>query len=80
MTQRLCSIDERKPLFMPWKALHEMFGGELPLKHFKVKFPKDLLAARTSYPEARIEETPQGFRFRRSPTPIPKTQLFEAWS
>jgi hypothetical protein len=47
MTQRLCRVDERQPLFMPWKALHEMFGGELPVKHFKVKFPKDLRAART---------------------------------
>jgi Plasmid encoded RepA protein len=75
MTQRLCRIDQKKPLFMPWKALHEMFGGELPLKHFKVKFPKDLLAARTSYPDARIEETAEGFRFRNSLPPIPKTQL-----
>ena len=31
MTQRLCRIDEKKPLFMRWQDLHEMFGGELPL-------------------------------------------------
>ena len=75
MTQRLCRLNERKPLVLPWHALHEMFGGELPLKHFKVKFPRDLHAARTSYPEVRIEETLDGFRFRKSPPPIPRVKL-----
>jgi hypothetical protein len=75
MTQRLCRIDEKKPLFLCWQDLHEMFGGELPLKHFKSKFPKDLIAARVSYPSARIEEHPEGFRFYRSLPPIPKTRI-----
>ena len=75
MTQRLCRIDERKPLFLPWRELHEMFGGQSTLKEFKRLFPEDIVAARVSYPEARVEEEAEGFRFRRSLPPIPKTRL-----
>ena len=76
MTQRLCRLDERKPLLMRWKDLHEMFGGRLKgVRRFKETFRKDLIAARVSYPDAKIEEHPDGFRFRASPPPIPKTQL-----
>ena len=76
MTQRLCRIDERKPLFLTWRDLHEMFGGQSTLKEFKRLFPEDIVAARVSYPEARVEEEAEGFRFRLSLPPIPKTRLF----
>ena len=76
MTQRLYRIPVNKPLIMRWKDLHEMFGGELPLKHFKVKFPKDLVAARVAYPDARVEEHKEGFLFRNSAPPVPKIQVF----
>ncbi len=77
MTQRLCRIDNRKPLFMRWIDLHEMFGGRSTLKKFKEKFPDDLKAAWASYHEARIEEDldGKGYRFFRSPPPIPKTKI-----
>ena len=75
MTQRLYRIPTHKPLLMRWKELHEMFGGESPPKSFKRDFPADLLAARTCYPDARIEEHPEGYLFRASPTPVPKTQI-----
>jgi hypothetical protein len=75
LTQRLYRISSHKPLLMRWKELHEMFGGELSRKHFKVKFPKDLLAAKTAYPDARIEEHPEGYLFRASLPPVPKTQI-----
>jgi hypothetical protein len=75
MTQRLCRIDERKPLLLRWKELHEMFGGQCPFREFKYKFHKDLLSARTSYPEARIEEHQEGYLFRASHPPVPKTQV-----
>lgn len=75
-TQRAYRIPHNKPLLMRWKELHEMFGGELSLKHFKVKFPKDLLAAKTAYPELRVEDHPEGYIFRQSPPPVPKTQVF----
>jgi Plasmid encoded RepA protein len=75
MTQRLCRIPDNKPLLMRWKDLHDMFGGESPLKLFKQVFPKDLIAARLAYPDARIEEHKDGFLFRASSPPVPKTKL-----
>lgn len=76
LTQRLCRILHNKPLLLRWPELHETFGGESPLKEFKRKFPADLRAAHTSYPEARIEEHAEGYLFKASPPPIPKTQIF----
>ena len=32
MTQRLCRIETGKPLLIRWQELHEMFGGQTPLK------------------------------------------------
>ena len=75
MTQRLYRIPSNKPLLMRWKDLHEMFGGQSPLKAFKRDFPTDLIAARTSYPDAKIEEHPVGSLFKFSPPPVPKTQI-----
>jgi hypothetical protein len=75
MTQRLCRISDNKPLLMRWKDLHEMFGGQLNIYDFKKNFPKDLIAARLAYPDARIEEHKDGFLFRASPPPVPKTKL-----
>jgi hypothetical protein len=75
MTQRLCRIPRHKPLLMRWKDLHEMFGGQSPPKAFKRDFPADLVAARTSYPDAKIEERSEGYLFKASPPPVPKTQI-----
>jgi len=57
--------------------LHEMFGGEMSLNDFKKKanFPADLKAAYLSYPAARVEEHAEGFLFRDSLPPIPKTKV-----
>jgi Plasmid encoded RepA protein len=75
LTQRLCRIPHNKPLLMRWPELHDMFGGQSTMKEFKRKFPADLRAARTSYPEARIEEHAEGYLLRASPPPVPKTQI-----
>jgi hypothetical protein len=75
MTQRLCRMDKGKPLLMRWQELHEMFGGQTTLKDFKYKFPFDLKAAKLSYPAAQVEAHPEGFLFRESLPPIPKTQV-----
>jgi hypothetical protein len=75
MTQRLCRIPRDKPLLMRWKDLHEMFGGQSTLKEFKRKFPVDLTAARIAYQDARIDEHEEGYLFRASLPPIPKTKL-----
>jgi hypothetical protein len=55
--------------------LHEMFGGQSTLKEFKRKFPADLTAARVAYQDARLEEHEEGYLFRYSLPPIPKTKL-----
>ena len=52
-----------------------MFGGQTPLKEFKHKFPLDLKAAKLSYPAAQVEAHAEGFLFRASLPPIPKTQV-----
>ena len=76
MTQRLCRLDGKNPLFMRWQDLFEMFGGTLQnIRRFKLTFKDDLAAARTSYPEARVEEHKEGFLFSASLPPVPKTKL-----
>jgi hypothetical protein len=72
MTQRLCRIPYQKPLLMRWSDLFELFGGNSTPKEFKRNFPNDLLAARTSYPDARLEECAEGYLFHASPPPVPK--------
>jgi hypothetical protein len=75
MTQRLYRIPEKKPLLMRWKDLYEMFGGQSTRKKFKQNFPHDLTATRLAYPDARIEPHKEGYLFRNSHAPVPKTQI-----
>jgi len=74
MTQRLCRITQNKPLLMRWGVLYDMFGGTSSPKKFKEHFTSDLQAAALAYPAARIETHDEGFVFRRSAPPIPKTK------
>lgn len=76
MTQRLYRIPRNKPLFLKWEHLFEMFGGGIKEpRYFPRRFKEAMLAARTAYPEARIEEAKEGFIFKASPSPIPKTRI-----
>lgn len=78
MTQRLCRVPFNKPLFMTWEMLIEMFGGGMSgdsLRKFPERFRTALLAAYAAYPDARMEETPEGYRFFESPPPVPRTKL-----
>ena len=50
-------------------------AGNRPSKNLSGNFPKDLIAARLAYPDARIEEHKDGFLFRASLPPVPKTKL-----
>lgn len=76
MTQRLYRVPRNKPLFLKWAHLYEMFGGGINNpKNFPFNFKKALMAARTAYPEAQIEEHKNGFIFKASPPPIPKTKI-----
>jgi len=76
MTQRLCRLSKDKPLFMTWQMLYEMFGGTLAtMKKFKQEFRIALNAAKIAYPDARLTEEENGFRFYASPPPVPKTKI-----
>jgi hypothetical protein len=74
LTNRLCRL--KKPLLMKWPDLFELFGGGIDARNarpFKQKFRSDLRAARLAYPAADMEETPEGFLFRPSRPPVPRT-------
>lgn len=76
MTQRLCRVAHDKPLFMTWEMLRDMFGGGITEpRNFPHHFKQALLAARAAYPDARMEEEDDGFRFFHSTPPIQKTRL-----
>ena len=75
MTQRLCRISEKKPLFMTWDMLADTFsGGNKNLRSFKPEFKKSLLAATTAYPAAKLDLEEDGIRFYSSEPPIKKTK------
>jgi hypothetical protein len=78
LTQRLCRIPHDKPLYLNWVTLFEQFsGGQAELRSFKKPFEQALLAARSCYPDAVMEEHPgkEGWIFKHSKPPIPKTAL-----
>lgn len=63
-----------------WKQLHEQFGSQMELKHFKVEFRKALAKALEVYPEARILEcnakTKGGFEgFLLKPSPRSRERI-----
>jgi hypothetical protein len=73
LTQRLPRLG--KPLTMKWQDLFESFGGNLDARNrrlFKQTFRDDTMAARLSYPSARMEETDEGFTFQPSPPAVPR--------
>lgn len=76
MTQRLYRIPTNKPIFLKWPNLYEMFGGGIKSqRNFYVHFKNALIAARTAYPEAQVEEVKDGFVFKASPSPIPPSRV-----
>ena len=76
MTQRLYRIPHNKPLLLKWEHLYEMFGGGIKEpRYFPRRFKDSVMAAHTAYPDARLEEHKDGFIFKASPPPIPKTKI-----
>jgi replication initiator protein len=62
-----------------WAALRAQFGhGVGALKHFKAPFAESLELARSVYPAARFEVTPQGVVLRPSPPPRKHRTLLSA--
>jgi len=65
---RLPALETDTPI--SWTALRAQFGhGVGALKHFKAPFAESLELARSVYPAARFEITPQGVVLRPSPPP-----------
>lgn len=74
---RLPAIKEDTPV--SWAALRAQFGhGVGALKHFKGPFAESLELARSVYPAAHFEVTPQGVVLRPSPPPRNRRALASA--
>jgi hypothetical protein len=74
-SQRLPRLN--KPLFLKWLDLFDLFGGDMAKtsqRAFKKIFRQDAFAARLCYPGCKMEETPEGFLFYPSLSPVPRTR------
>lgn len=79
LTQRFCRIPHNKPLFMTWNMLNEMFGGDMKnTRMFPKKFRETMKIVALVYPEAKMSEEKEGFRFYQSPPPIARKSAFIA--
>ena len=62
-----------KPTQIPWKALHDQFGGGFQhVRQFRAKFKEPLALALSAYPEAVIEVDDTGIRLHPSAPPVPE--------
>jgi hypothetical protein len=69
LAYRLHSLD--KPTPITWAALHGQFGaGYALVRQFKTKFIPNLKYAMAAYPDARVEEAPEGLILYPSRPPI----------
>jgi len=75
LAYRLHSL--RRPVVVPWPALHNQFGGATRLlKHFKPVFAREIQAATAAYRDARVDLLPEGVRL--SPSPPPTGSILRA--
>lgn len=80
LAQRLHRVDPNKPYLVPWPSLmHQFYQPRNPnqsmsrlLRSFRKLFRKDIRAALSQYPAARVEDQEDGLLLRNSPSPIPK--------
>lgn len=73
LTHRLHRVHNANGELITWTRLHEQFGASYAqLRDFRLKFRARLTQALTVYPQARIEEAPQGLRLYNSPPPVSK--------
>lgn len=76
LAQRLCRVDPKKPVFIPWPALKAQFGPDYArLRDFRAAFKHTLTAVLTQYRGARIEVDGNGMTLRRSPPPVAKNPV-----
>jgi hypothetical protein len=76
LAHRLCRVRKDGGLPLYWFQLRGQFGHEYKSdKDFKKEFLKALTAAKSFYPDARIEQVKGGIRLYPSPPPVKKTQV-----
>ncbi len=82
LAERLHRIPYDKPAFIPWAALHQLYGSNYKdIRKFRQKFREALTQVMAVYPDARIEDekdasgNPKGLRLKNSKPPIQKTSL-----
>jgi len=76
LANRLCRIKEPKGIMLSWKSFKEQFGQEYKdIRNFKKSFIEALRQVHAVYPEAKLEQLPNGFLLKLSPPPIQKKQI-----
>lgn len=75
LAHRLCRIRQPK-VSVSWQALKGQFGHEYAdMRDFKQEFRATLLKVHMLYPDARVEDIPEGLILKPSPPPIPKVSI-----
>jgi hypothetical protein len=65
-----------KPTQIPWKALHDQFGGGFQhVRQFRAKFKEPLALALSAYPEAVLQVGDTGICLYPSAAPVPERSL-----
>lgn len=72
LSYRLCRIRHARPVMIPYKALHSIFGtGKERLRDFKATFEDHLKEVHRYYPDARLEPKSDHILLYSSPSPVP---------
>lgn len=65
--------DLKKPLFLTWATMKEIFGGDIEaMNNFKRKMKETATLVKLAYTDAKFSCDNQGWLFQKSPAPIPK--------
>lgn len=76
LANRLCRIKGPRGIILSWSNFKEQFGQEYKdIRNFKKAFLEALRQAHAVYPEAKLEQIPNGFLLKSSPPPIQKKQI-----
>lgn len=72
LSYRLCRISHGRPVMIPYKALHSIFGtGKERLRDFKAAFDDHIKEVHRYYPDARLEMKSDYILLYASPSPVP---------
>ena len=71
MAQRLCRVNPKEPMFIPWPTVELQFGQSYSrLRDFRAIFLKTLAMVMTQYPAARVGADQHGLMLHHSRPPI----------